>query len=173
MRIVILLVFLMQTTTTIFAQNQLSGTIDFTIRNAGFNVKGNFSDLQASIQFNPKDLENSRIMASVSAESINTNNQARDRHLRDENYFWVDKHPRIIMKSVSFKKTDSGFEGIFELEMKGTKKNITMPFTVQKNGNSTTYLGNFSINRTDFSIGARSLILSNQATISIQVIANK
>lgn len=153
----------------VFAQTPPIGSVDFTIRNAGFNVKGSFSDLKASIQFNPNDLENSKITASVSAESINTNNNARDRHLRKEDYFWTDKFPRIQMKSISFKKTETGFEGVFEVEIKGTKRNITVPFSVQKTDNVSIYKGNFGINRREFNVGGNSLILSNQANLFIEV----
>jgi len=140
--------------------------VTFHIRNAGFKVDGFFKGFSADISFSKNKLESSSIKASIEANTINTDNSWRDNHLRKEEYFYVSKYPTINMKSVSFSKvSDTNFKGTFDLTLRGVTKRITFPFTFSNN----TFKGSFTINRLDYKVGGKSVTMSNNATITLEV----
>ena len=169
--IVVLLIF---ATTAGFAQTVSKSDISFKIKNLGFNVGGTFGGLQADIKFKPNDLEGSFIEASVLSNTVNTDNESRDRHLKSEDYFDVIKYPKITLKSVSFKrKSGSNYTGNFNVTIRDKTKLIEVPFTYTESGNTAQLKGNFMILRTDFGIGGKNLILSNEANVSVEAEISK
>ena len=55
---------------------------------------------QGDIVFNPDDLAKSLFRVRIKAESINTDNESRDEHLKEETYFDVKNYPMIRFVSV-------------------------------------------------------------------------
>jgi polyisoprenoid-binding protein YceI len=169
--IAVLLIFAV---TAGFAQTVTKSDISFKIRNLGFNVGGTFGGLQADIKFKPSDLAGSSIEASVASSTVNSDNESRDNHLKSEDYFDVAKYPKITMKSVSFKhKNGSNYTGSFNVTIRDKTKLIEMPFTYTESGNTAQLKGNFMILRTDFGIGGKNLILSNEANVSVEAEISK
>ncbi|TAG07048.1 MAG: YceI family protein [Cytophagia bacterium] len=156
----------------IFAQNSWdwkTSNIEFKIKNAGFNVTGTLKGLEAKINFNDGD-KNDVIEASVKTATINTNNNARDRHLKRADYFDAEKYPTIQLKSTSFSKiSNEKFNGFFKLTIKNVTKTIEMPFTFKKNGKNGSFEGSFVINRLDYGVGESSWVLGNNVTIKINI----
>lgn len=148
--------------------------VTFTIKNLGLDVDGHFSDLEADINFSPNHLSSSSITASVKAQTIDTGIDLRDKHLRKDDYFHVDKYPLITLQSNSFKQQKQGhYEGNFTVTIKGTSKKITVPFTFKEQNGKGVFDGSFTIDRRDFDVGGGSLTLSDEATVHIVVQANK
>ncbi|QEM06976.1 YceI family protein [Mucilaginibacter rubeus] len=169
--IVVLLIF---ATAAGFAQTVSKSDISFKIKNLGFNVGGTFGGLQADIKFKPNDLEGSSIEASVLSNTVNTDNESRDKHLKSEDYFDVIKYPKITLKSVSFKrKSGSNYIGNFNVTIRDKTKLIEVPFTYTESGNTAQLKGSFMILRTDFGIGGKNLILSNEANVSVEAEISK
>jgi polyisoprenoid-binding protein YceI len=149
-------------------------TITFQVKNLGINTGGTISGLKADIQFNPNNLATDTINASVDANTISTDNDSRDDHLKSEDYFDVAHFPKIIMKSVLFKhKSGVNYTCAFNLTIKGKTKLIEVPFTYTEKGNAAIFKGNFKLNRLDFGIGESSMMLSNEVTVNIDVEINK
>ena len=144
----------------------------FKIKNAGITVDGSFSDLQADIKFDPKNLDKSILKASVGVASINTGIKKRDKDLQMTKYFNVEKYPRIKMTSRKIKHVEKNkYKGAFDLTIKGVTKQIEIPFTyTSTNENEGTFSAEFTVNRRDFGVGSKSLILSDEATVSIEVV---
>jgi polyisoprenoid-binding protein YceI len=157
-----------------FAQSKVTkSAVTFKIKNLGFNVEGTFSGFKADINFKPK-FAGSSIEASVASNTINTDNESRDNHLKSEDYFDVAKYPRITLKSVSFKhKSGSNYTGSFNVTIKDKTKLIEIPFTYIEAGNTATFKGDFQVLRTDFGIGGKNLILSNEANVSVEAEISK
>lgn len=169
--ITVLLIF---ATTAGFSQTVTKSDISFKIKNLGFNVGGTFSGLQADIKFKPNDLAGSSIEASVASNTVNSDNESRDNHLKSEDYFDVAKYPKITLKSVSFKrKSGSNYTGSFNVTIRDKTKLIEIPFTYVETGNTAQLKGSFIILRTDFGIGGKNLILSNEANVSVEAEISK
>lgn len=161
--------------TTAFAQVKVAKTkITFQIKNLGINTSGFFGNMQANIQFDPATLATSTIEANVDVNSINTDNDTRDEHLRSDEFFDAAKYPKITMRSVSFKhKSGNNYSGQFTVTMKDKTKVFEVPFTYIPAANGATFKGSFKLNRLDFGVGEKSLVLSNDVTISIEAETSK
>ncbi|WP_460963486.1 YceI family protein [Spirosoma litoris] len=141
--------------------------IRFQITNAGLTVNGSFTGLEATIQFNPEHPEQAQISASVPVNTIKTGLALRDKHLQKPDYFDAEKNPLITLQSKSIQKISSNtYEGIFELTMKGIRREVKMPFSVSAKNE---FMGSLKVNRLDFNIGKSSLVLADDVTVSIRV----
>ncbi|WP_460694713.1 YceI family protein [Mucilaginibacter puniceus] len=161
--------------TTAFAQVKVTkAKITFQIKNLGINTSGFFSNMQANIQFDPANLAGSSIEATTDVNSINTDNDTRDEHLRSDEFFDAAKYPKITIKAVSFKhKSGNNYSGKFNVTMKDKTKAFEIPFSYIPAANGATFKGSFKLNRLDFGVGEKSLVLSNDVTISIEVETTK
>ena len=148
--------------------------IEFKVKNFGFTVTGSFTGLQGFIRFDQSNLSIDSFNVSIDAASINTDNNMRDGHLRDENYFDVKNHPRI--RIVSTRITPSNKTGVLflfgKLTIKNTVKDISFPFTATLSGNGWLFKGQFKMNRRDFDVGGSSTISDNLEVI-LSVFARK
>jgi polyisoprenoid-binding protein YceI len=80
------------------------------------------------------------------------------------------KYPKIIMKSVSFKhKSGDNYIGQFNLTIKDKTKTFDVPFTYTTIENTATFKGGLKLNRLDFNIGGKSLVMSNEVSVSMEV----
>ncbi|MEP6948161.1 MAG: YceI family protein, partial [Ginsengibacter sp.] len=123
-------------------------SVQFKIKNFGFNVNGSFTGLEGTIQFDPGDIAHTYFNVSIDANTVNTDNGMRDDHLRKDTYFDVKKYPRILF--VSTKVTPSSKSGILlifgKLTIKDQTKDISFPFTAEASGNGYLFKATFNIN---------------------------
>jgi len=147
-------------------------SIRFDIKNAGISVEGSFTGLTGSIDFDPANYTKAKVELNLPSTTINTGIASRDNHLKKAEYFDVAKFPNITMKSKFFGKgsEDGAFRGYFVLTLKGVSKDITLPFTCIKEGNNYRIKGDFTINRRDFGIGGKSLIMGDEVNIHINLL---
>ena len=66
------------------------------------------------------------IEATIKTASVNTNQEKRDAHLRNPDFFDVEKYPAMTYKMKSYKKTADGYQAIGELTLHGVTKDITL-----------------------------------------------
>ena len=141
--------------------------IRFRIKNAGLAVDGTLTGLEADIQLDPTHPEQARIKATVPVSTIQTGISLRDKHLQKPDYFDAEKYPTIILQSKSIRPAGAGkYEGVFDLTMKGTTREVKLPFTVSA---AHELRGRLEVNRLDFGIGKKSLVLSDNVVIDIRV----
>jgi polyisoprenoid-binding protein YceI len=82
-------------------------TIDTDHSNVGFkvrhlmvsNVKGSFDKHTGTVDINDKDITKSKVEVVIDTNSINTNVQKRDEHLRSPDFFDVAKFPTMTFVS--------------------------------------------------------------------------
>jgi polyisoprenoid-binding protein YceI len=104
--------------------------VSFQLRHLVTQVRGNFNDYEGTINLDPANLEKSSVDFRIKAASIDTNNADRDKHLRGEDFFFVEKHPDITFKSKSIKKADKDtYDVTGTLTMRGVSKEVTLPVT--------------------------------------------
>ncbi|MBC8154174.1 MAG: YceI family protein [Bacteroidetes bacterium] len=145
-------------------------SVTFTIRNAGLGVDGSFAGFVGNLMFDPAAPEKAQLSASVDAGTLETGINMRNNHLKKPDYFDVAAHPRITLKSTAVqKKGATSYIGTFALTLKGTTRTVTVPFTVNQTGTTAQFAGEFPINRRDYGVGGKSLLLSDNVTIRIEV----
>jgi polyisoprenoid-binding protein YceI len=147
-------------------------SVRFSLKNFGFKTGGSLNTPEGDIVFNPDDLIKSSFRVTIKTESINTDNESRDEHLKETTYFDVKNYPLIRFVSSYVKEADKkgSYQTLGILTVKIKSKEITIPFTAEKNGNGWTFSGSFKINRKDYDIGGSST-LSDEVTIDIKVVA--
>ncbi len=140
--------------------------VNFRIGNMRINtVSGTFSGMQGVVKFDPQDLTASTFSVCIDAASVNTGNNRRDKHLREEEYFDVERHPNICYVSDIISKTDEGFITRGKLTMKGITRIVTIPFVKENN----TLRGTLSLNRLDYNVGdgVSTFLVSNPVELEI------
>ena len=117
---------------------------------------GHFTDYQGFIDMDAEAGTVKAIEATIKTASVNTNHEKRDAHLRNPDFFDVEKYPTMTYKMKSYKKTAEGYQAVGELTLRGTTKDITL--TGNFNGVAKDPLGNLragfnaegKLNRKDF-----------------------
>lgn len=172
--ILLLMLAFVATTSAQTRWKPVSASVTFKIKNAGIMVDGNFTGLIGTVSFDPEHLSTSSIEASVNSASINTGIELRNKHLKKEEYFDVEKYPTISMKSTSFEKQSDGtYKGHFQLTIKGVTKEVIVPFTYTVTGNNAVFKGSFKIIREDYGVGGNSLTMADEVTINLQLTTTK
>lgn len=142
--------------------------VTFIIKNVGINTKGSLNGLKGSLKWDAANPAASQLSASVDVSTINTNIDARDKHLKEEEYFNLAKYPTINFVSTSVSATS--ITG--NLTIKGTTKSITFPITVTPSGSGYLFKGEFTINRRDYGVGGNSWVLSDDVKVTLSVQGN-
>jgi len=122
-------------------------------------VKGKFTDFAITLNNDEKDITKSSVSVVIKATSVDTGIEGRDRHLRNADFFDVEKYPEITFKSERIEKKGKQFIAHGPLTMHGVTKQIALPFTVTgtfKNPStsktSVGYSARMVLNRRDFGI---------------------
>jgi len=90
------------------------------------NVSGFFNSFQVQVAGDTEndDFTGAKIRLKADMNSIYTNNEQRDAHLRNSDFFESDKHPEMIFESTGTEQVD---KENFRLFGNLTLKNITRP----------------------------------------------
>jgi len=79
-------------------------SVEFTIRNLWFNVRGRFRDFEGRIVLDESDIGRSSVTATIKVDSVDTGNKRRDAHLLAADFFDVERFPDIEFKSTSIRR---------------------------------------------------------------------
>lgn len=175
------LFFLLLITSGIHAQTytpaDAGSKVHFVIKNFGISTGGDFSGIKGDIIFAPEKLATSRFNISVAAATIDTDNPSRDRHLKDGEYFDVQKYPDIKIISTKIDRTNKTADGFYyftgDLTIRGITKTISFPFKAEKVKDDFLFTGEFEIERLDFGVGEKSIALGNKVVVTLSVLAKK
>jgi len=99
------------------------------------NVSGAFKNFHAEVETEEEDFSTAEIHLVAEMDSISTNNEQRDAHLRTSDFFEVEKYPELKFKSTKIEKTGSD---IFALHGELTLKGVTKPAKLNVEFNGTT-----------------------------------
>jgi len=101
----------------------------FNVNHLGFSkTYGAFTDISGSFSFDPSAPEKATATVTVKTDSINTFHEGRDKHLKNEDFFNVEKFPEITFKTSNWKKTgDNTFDVTGDFTMLGVTQEITIP----------------------------------------------
>lgn len=138
-------------------------------------VEGYFKVFSGTMQQTQNDFTDAKIYFTVDANSINTDNEVRDKHLRSEDFFSTAKYPLMTFVGNSFKSV-----GNMRYELNGnlTIRDVTRPvqFDVAYGGIATNHQGDKAgfkaktvINRFDYNLKWNSLLESGGMVVGEQI----
>ena len=146
-----------------------STRIVFHISNAGLDVEGTITGIEGDIKFSKNKLNKSLFSATAKSETIQTGIKLRDKHLKKVDYFYTEKYPTIKITSKQITKSKDGFESVCTITIKGVTRDIIIPFTFNQNNQQAEFKGSCSLNRLDFGLGEKSIVLSDTVDIDLWV----
>jgi polyisoprenoid-binding protein YceI len=118
------------TATRTFTIDKAHSEATFQVRHLVTKVRGHFTDFAGTIEFNDDAPEQSSVSFTIEAASIDTKTADRDAHLRSEDFFFVDKHPKITFVSSNIaKKGDDDYGVRGTLTIRGVAKEVSLPVT--------------------------------------------
>ena len=146
-------------------------------------VTGSFKSFQGSMQTAADDtFENADVEFSLDVDSIDTNQEQRDGHLKSEEFFNAAAFPHIKFESTAFEKTGGD---TYRLTGNLTVKDVTKPVTLdaEYGGSAVDFYGNHKagfeatgkINRKEFGLTwgavteAGSIVLGDDVRLSFNV----
>jgi polyisoprenoid-binding protein YceI len=147
-------------------------TLDLSHSQVGFSVKhmmvskvkGKFDLYEGKIVFDEKTMQFKEMTGIIDADSINTDNERRDNHLRSADFFDAANHPEITFEMTGYKGNAEEGKMDGKLTIRGVTKPVTLD--VEMGGVITDFQGKqrigFSmhgkINRQDFGLAWNKLL---------------
>ncbi len=163
---------------SVFGQRQMTpiqagSKVHFTIKNFGIGTGGDLQGLKGSIIINPINPSASSVNVTVDVSTIDTDNDRRDAHLKNADYFEVAKYPvmRLVSTSIILEPKSGTYVFNGKLTIKDVTDNISFPFSVAANGDSYLLTGGFSINRLKYHVGGESSTMGDNIDVALKVIA--
>lgn len=91
------------------------------------NVSGAFKDFSAKVETEETDFSKANINLTAEMNSISTNNEQRDAHLRNSDFFEVEKFPQLKFISTGMERAnDESFYLYGNLTLKGVTKPVKL-----------------------------------------------
>ena len=144
-------------------------------------VTGSFKTFEGELTTESDDFEGADVSFSLDVNSIDTNQEARDGHLKSAEFFDAETYPKISFKSTSFTKDGDDYKLTGDLTIKDVTKPVSLD--VEYGGSAGDFYGNTKagfevtgkINRKDFGLvwdgvtEAGSVVLGSDIKLIINV----
>jgi len=121
----------------------------------GKTFDGEFERFDAAIRFDPDDLGNAMAHVEVDLTSASTHDKQRDAMMGSA--VWLDaKAGPAIFEATSFEKqADGSYVANGTLTLKGTAQPVSLPFTLDIQGDTAHATGSTVLHRGDFGLGGK------------------
>ena len=165
------------------AHTNVSFLVDYMVVS---ELEGSFKKYDATVTSEKPDFSDIKLNFTVDVNSVNTDNEMRDKHLKGDDFFNTEKYPQMVFKSISVKKIS---DKKYVLEGDLTIRDITkrVKFDVNYGGTVKDPWGNTKagfkasakINRLDYGLKYNSalesgeMVASNEVTININTVLIK
>lgn len=132
-----------------------------------------FKTFSGTIDFDPK-IEGSKVDVEIDMASTYCDSEQLAGHLKSDDFFGVEKHPKAKFKITNVAKIDDGHSLIGTLELKGMPREIQFPAKIAVTDTSVRAAAEFSINRKLFGIeypGKPDDLIRDKVLIKLDIIA--
>ena len=137
-------------------------------------VTGSFNEFSGTVE-SGDTFENAKISFEANTASISTNSEQRDGHLKNGDFFDVEKFPKLSFKAKRFSKKGDDFELVGDLTIKDVTNSVTL--AVEYGGTAKDPWGNTKagfeitgkINRKDFGLTWNAPIEAGGVLVSDEV----
>lgn len=106
----------------------------FTIMHAGYaKVLGRFSEIEGSFAYNPDTQELGKVTATIGAQSVDTDHEKRDTHVRSGDFLDAEAHPMITFTADGGSPTSETTGTVTgDLTIRGVTQPVTLDLTLNK-----------------------------------------
>jgi polyisoprenoid-binding protein YceI len=115
-------------TTTTWQIDPNHSSAQFAVRHLGLStVRGAFTKVNGTIQFDDKDITKSSVDVTIDAASVDTRVEGRDKDLRSDHFFEVEKYPTLTFKSTKVEQVEVGkLKVTGDLTIHGVTKQVVL-----------------------------------------------
>jgi polyisoprenoid-binding protein YceI len=111
-----------------FAIDASHTNVEFTVPFALTTIRGRFDQKRGTILYDSITPERSSVTVVIETSSINTGSGTRDRHLRTDDFFDVEKYPTITFQSERVERSGEGWIATGPFALHGVTKQLSIPF---------------------------------------------
>jgi polyisoprenoid-binding protein YceI len=108
------------------------------------NVRGTFSGVTGTVSYDPDKPAETTIDATIDVNSVNTNDEKRDGHLKSADFFDVAQYPTMVFKSKVVEAGTDQHKVIGDLTLHGVTKEVSL-LVEEVSGESKDPWGNIKI----------------------------
>lgn len=157
--------------------DQAHSAAQFSVKHLGIStVRGAFTKMTGTVQYDPSNLKSSMVNATIDAASVDTRVEFRDRDLRGPKFFDVEKFPTFTFKSKRVDVSGGKVRLIGDLTMHGVTREVALdldgPSAPMKGPGGQERIGvtaTTTINRSDFGIAGASTIVADPVSITLDL----
>lgn len=115
---------------TAFKIDEKHSSVGFSIKHLMIsNVKGSFNKFSGTFDYDAAKKQVKDVEVTIDTNSISTNEPDRDAHLRNADFFDVQKYPKITFKSTKVEFDGKKGKATGPLTIKDKTKTVTFDFT--------------------------------------------
>lgn len=162
-----------------WAINNGKSRLTFEAEAGGQTVIGEFKQFRAEIRFDPEVLDITEISAAIDTNSVSTGQSQVDDALLSKDWFDAQTYPTAGFAATAIKEGDEDGSYVLDgnLTIKGNRKPVTIPFTLQIDQGEGTVSGETTINRRDFGLGpdgpVSGLTIGDRVKLKLDLIATR
>ncbi|MFZ9047002.1 MAG: YceI family protein [bacterium] len=109
--------------------DSVHSTVGFAVKHMLFStVRGKFNDVRANLEFDTNTNTINNLQAEILVASVDTDNEDRDAHLRSNDFFDANNHPKMTFKSTAVEELS---DNKYRVEGLLTIRNISQPITLE------------------------------------------
>lgn len=136
---------------------------------------GRINNPEGTVVFDAADAAKCSVEVTIKAANVDTDNEKRDAHLKNPDFFDADKHPTLSFKSKSVKKDGDAYMVTGDFTLLGVTKELTVKASLtgsnkhEKMGERIGFESTFDIKRSDFGMNKLIPGASDEVRITISL----
>lgn len=161
----------------IYEIDTVHSSVKFSIRHFVAKTTGSFGDFSGTLKINRDDLTKSSVEATIQIPSVDTNNEKRDAHLQEDDYFNATEQPLMTFTSTEWAATDA--EDEFKVTGDLSFNSVTKPVTLDVEllgfgeGMNGAYLSGWeattTIDRTEWGVNGGQPAVGTEVDVTINI----
>ena len=156
----------------------VASKLSFEVLQAGGAVRGEFRSFDADIAFDRNDLSASKVHVVVDIVSVTTGAADRDQELPKPDWFGTARFPKAVFDADHIEMIDDKqFVARGTLALRDMKQAVSLPFTLDIQGDTAVMDGRLELDRNAFGVGqgawAASDIVGRKVAVVVHVRAHR
>ncbi len=141
-----------------WVMDKKASSLQFTGTQTGNEFTGQFNSFEAIIRLDPDNLETSKVEVTIEMASAKTGDRQRDDALPGQDWFFVTAHPSAKFVATNVTRiggdaANGNYAAAGTLTIRDISKDVSLPFTLNIDGNKAIANGGLSLQRDGFGVG--------------------